>query len=244
MSFFKQIKNVINRLYIRFAILRRNRNKMRNVFFKSSTTKHSMNVSCTLKISAETDKKKNEINEELRNIVNQYINTPEKLIQYIQLQGIKVYKLRNADKILEKIGEEEGFLTPLKGFKALFLNIILKIAFKDSIDINFSTKEMFIFNLESTEIYTIARALHKYYGYKNKLPGYDYKSQKIFKKVYKKSKNHTSPFGGCTINDMYACKEAIARDLESINFTIALSVEYERSKKALEKISTDKGSSI
>ena len=35
---------------------------------------------------------------------------------------------------------------------------------------------------------------------------------------------------------MYACKEAIARDLEAIKFTIELSVEYERSKKALNKL--------
>ena len=244
MNFLNKLKNIIHKQFVKIVLWQRNKNKAGKIFFKSSTTKHSMKSSCSLKISAETEKKKNEINEELRNIVKKYINTPENLIQYIQTQGIKVYKFKNADKILALLGEEEGFLTPLKGLKAIFLNMILKIKAGKIHGFGFSTEEMFIFNLNNTEIYTIARALHKYYGYKNNLPGYDYKSQEIFKKVYKKSKNHTSPFFGCTINDMYACKEAIARDLESINFTIALSVEYERSKKALEKISKNKSTNI
>ena len=96
---------------------------------------------------------------------------------------------------------------------------------------------MFIFNVGTTEIYTIARALHKYYGFKSDLPGFDYKSQETFKKVYQNSKyKNVTPFATCTVQDMYACKEAIARDLESIRFTIDLSVEYERSKKALNKL--------
>ena len=68
------------------------------------------------------------------------------------------------------------------------------------------------------------------------MPGYDYKSQTVFKKVYNKRKSSASPFASCSIQDMYACKEAIARDIESINFTIELSVEYENAKKALKKM--------
>jgi len=216
----------------------------KDIFFKNSTSKHAMTSSCTLKLSTETEKQKKLINEELKNLIKKYINTPEKLIQYMQLKGMKVYKFRNASKILEKLGEEEGFLTPLKGIKALILNLVTGILFENKIKICFSTKEMFIFNIDNTEIYTLARALHKYYGYKKNLPGFDYKSQEVFKKVYNNSKNHSSPFDKCSIKQMYACKEAIARDLESINFTIELSVEYERSQKALCKIKDTNSANI
>ena len=103
---------------------------------------------------------------------------------------------------------------------------------------------MFIFNIDNTEIYTIARALHKYYGYKEKLPGFDYKSQEIFKKAYNSRRKSISPLDKCTIKEMYACKEALARDLESINFTIDLSVEHERSKKALDKLVNENSTNI
>ena len=234
MGFCKKIMD----LYKQFLMsqLRNPKNK-KNVFFKSSTTKHLMNSYCTLQFSAETEKKKKEINERLKVLVKKYINTPEKLIQYMKLKGYTVYKFRGADKLLAQFGEEEGFLTPLKGYKALVLNFIIGVLFEQKIKIKFKTEEMFIFNVGATEIYTIARALHKHQGYTNNLPGFDYKSQETFKKVYKISKlQNVSPFATCSINDMYACKEAIARDLEAIKFTIELSVEYERSKKALNKL--------
>ena len=217
-----------------------------NVLYNISTTKHSINAGCTLKFSAETEKKKKEINENLKELVTKYINTPEKLIKYMELKGCKVFRIRNANKLLPKIGEEEGFLTPLKGIKAVILNLIIGIMYEGKFKLNFSTKEMFIFNIGEVEIYTIARALHKYYGYKNNLPGYDYKSQEIFKRMYNKAhKGSTSPFVNMnSLKDMYACKEAIARDIESINFTIELSVEYERAKKALNKLQSANSASI
>lgn len=234
----------MNFFNIFFKLFIKKNKKADNIFFKNSTTKHSMTSSCTLKLSTETEKKKAEINEKLKVLIKKYINNPEKLLQFMQLKGMKVYKFRNANKLLSKIGEEEGFLTPLKGMKAFILNLIIGILFEEKIKIGFSTKEMFIFNIDNTEIYTIARALHKYYGYKKDLPGFDYKSQEIFKRIYNNSKTQTSPIDKCTIKDIYACKEALARDLESINFTIELSVEYERSKKALNKIIKENSASI
>lgn len=222
---------------------KKNKQATQSIYFKNSTTKFSMNSSCTLKFSTETEKKKKEINEKLKLLIKKHINSPEKLMQYMQLKGLKVYKFRNADKILKKFGEEEGFITPLKGVKALCLNLIIGLLYESKLKFGITTKEMFIFNIDSTEIYTIARALHKYYGYKHKLPGFDYQSQEIFKKVYG-NKNKGTILNTSSIRDLYACKEALARDLESINFTIELSVEYENSKKALEKIKQTDSASI
>jgi len=149
--------------------------------------------------------------------------------------GLNVYNLKNADKLLYRIREEEGFITPQKGFEALFINLITGLPLKE-FKTYFSTKPLFIFNENNAEIYTIARALYKYYGYKYNMPGYDCKSQKLFKKIYNSRHKTSAPFGGCTIEQMYACKEAIQRDLESVNFTIKLSEETTGAKSALKKI--------
>lgn len=233
MSLFEKVKKSI----INYLISQMNKKINNSISYKSSTTKHLMTSNCTLKFSAETEKIKQEINEKLKGLIKKYINSPEKLIQFMQLKGCKVYKFNNADKLLTKLGEEEGFLTPLKGYKAFIINLFIGILFDKKLKISFSTGTMFIFNSGSTEIYTIARALHKYYGYKKKLPGFDYASQEIFKKVYQNNKaGNASPFDSCSVKDMFACKEAIARDLESIKFTVQLSMEYEQSKKALAKL--------
>lgn len=206
------------------------------VVFSGSTSKHAMNANCTLSLTSKTEDKKKEINAKVKTLVNKHMDNPEQLLRHLILKGLTVYKLPKAEKILAKLGEEEGFLTPLKGFKALYLNFIIGLVLYKKPIFKFTTKEMFIFDKGSTEIYTIARAIHKYYGFKNNLPGYDYNTQEKFKKVYRLSKNSNYNFSDCTIKDFYACKEALSRDLESINFSIELSVEYERSKKALNKL--------
>lgn len=244
MKFFNKLKNNITDKYKMFLISIIKRNKKQNVYYKNSTTKHSMNESCTMELSSATKQKKAELEAEVKNIVKQYFHTPEKLIQYIKTQGNRVYKINKAEKILARFGEEEGFITPVKGFKALLLNAVISASSGEKFRFDLQTKEMFIFDTNNTEIYTIARALYKYYGYQNNLPGYDYNSQSIFKKIYNTKRHHSSPFTGCSINDMYACKEAIARDMESINFTIELSTEYENSKKAAMKIETETGANI
>ena len=213
-------------------------------FYKNGTTKHAVNSCCTLKLNSSTEKIKEQIDKEVKSIVKQNINSPENLIKYIQAQGIKVYKVRNAEKVLAQIGEEEGFLTPLKGIKAIFLNIITGLLYESKFQIQLNTNAMMIFDTKSSEIYTIARALYKYYGFKNNLPGYDYKSQEIFKKVYNQRNKMSSPLRKFAIKDMYACKEAISRDLESINFTVQISKEYENAGKTFNKIKNTNSASI
>ena len=227
MSFFNKLKNLI----------KKNNKKQSIASFNNSTTKHAMNSSCTLKLSTTTEEIKKEIHEELKTKIKKYMNTPEKLLQYIQLNGIKVYRRKNAEQVLNKIGEEEGFITPLKGIKAITLNSIIKKT------IAFNTKEMMIFDESTIDIYTVARALYKYYGFKRKLPGYDYKSQEIFKKIYSKRKNSKDIFEKCSIKEIFACKEALARDMESINFTVELSHEYQNARIALKKLK-ENGASI
>ncbi len=218
MSFLKKIKNFI----------KGKKALKTNASYQNSTTKHSMNACCTLNLSTKTEEIKKEINQELKAKIKKYINTPEKLVQYLQLKGVKIYKIKKAEKTLSRIGEEEGFIVPTKGIKAIILNALLEQKFA------LTTKAMVVFDEDKLDVYTIIRALHKFYGYERKLPGYDYKSQEVFKKIYHNRNNNS--LDNCSIKDVFACKEALARDMESIKFTVELSTEYENAKKALKKL--------
>ena len=220
------------------------RNNINQILYKNSTTKHVINASCNLKLSTQTEALKAKINAEVKAIVIKYINNPEELIKFAQNKGVKVYRIKNADKWLKKIGEEEGLLTPLKGIKALIINLAASISGDEKINVSLKSREMMIFDSAELEIYTIARALYKYYSYKNNMPGYDYKTQEIFKNIYNSAGKSSNPLSKCTIKDMYACKEAISRDLESINFTAEISREYENAKKVLKQIQLSQSATV
>ncbi len=240
MTFLDKIKNKL----INYLISKKKKSKkIDSVSYKNSTNKYSMNSSCTMALTSATEEKKQKVYDEVKKIVVDYFNTPEKLILYMKARGCIVYRIRNAEKILSYISEEEGFISPLKGYKALFLNLIISICCSKNFNLSLSTKEMVIFDDKNTEIYTVARAFFKYKGFKYNLPGYDYNSQETFKRVYGQ-RNQSSPFAACSIKDMYACKDALARDMESINFTLELSKEYEMAKKAALKVTTEDGANI
>lgn len=231
MSFWNFIKNLLNK----------ENNVQDCATFNGTTTKRAINSGCTLKLSTKTEEIKKEINEELKTKIRKYINNPEKLIQYFRLKGIDVYRVKNAEKLLSEIGEEEGFISPLRGLKALHVNLIITNA-KQLYNL-FATKEMIVFDAKEVEIYTIARALYKYYSFKRKLPGYDHMSQEIFKKIYSKKKNSKELINKLPLDKIFSCKEALARDLESINFAVELAKEYQSAKEALKKMK-DNGANI
>ena len=234
MTFYKQIKDNILKY---FAHKNKGKGNKSSKVYKNSTTKRTMNECCSLEFSSETEKINKEIKAQAKEIVKRYFKTPEKLIQYMRTIGAKVYRSKNAEKLLSKIGEEEGLITPIKGLKASYINLLINEK------LSLRTPAVFIFDVNNTEIYTIARAFYKYMCYEKKMPGYDYKSQETFKKLYNK-RHHSSPFNNCNIDDIYACKEALNRDVESINFTLELSVEYENSKKASNKLASESSINI
>jgi len=211
----------------------------------ASSSKYAMTAGCTMELSSKTAYKKEEINKKLNKLVKKYIDKPEKLIQYIQLQGMKVYKIKNAEKLLQLFGEEEGFITPIGGIKGVLLNTVLSAA-SGKFKLCFKPEAVFVFKRKNTEIYTIARALHKYYGFKNGMPGFDMHSQSVFKKIYnrRKSKCADTQLDKVSFKDIILCREALKRDIESINFTLKLSLEHAQAKKALDKIIQEKSAKI
>ena len=90
--------------------------------FSNSTSKTIISGTETVTLSAQTNQNIELVRKNVSDIMSACANNPDKLLEYIEAQGTKVYKLKNADKILKSIGEEEGLITPLKGYKALYLN--------------------------------------------------------------------------------------------------------------------------
>lgn len=216
--------------------------KVRNISYSESTSKTVMNGSCTLKLTSKTELAKAKVDMNAKNIVKQFIKTPEKLLEFVESKGTKVYKMNFADKILNLIGEQEGFVTPQQGIKALFLSLVIRLFADSEIKISLKTQELFLLRNLPVNIYIMANQFYKWYGFRMNLPGYDAKSQAKFKKLFKSVKD--IDIERLTPMDILAIKEAIARDKESIDFVLGLTKEYEGAEKALNKIKNKEGANI
>jgi len=204
------------------------------IVYKNSTSKNAIGANYSAEFNTETKKKVQKIEAEVKTIIKSYFKNPEGLIKFLNNYKINVYRIKNADKILSSIYEEEGFITPQKGIKAFLLNNLVNFSRKNPFSLMFKSKPMFIFDTQNVEIYTVARALYKYFGYREKLSGYEPRAQEVYK-ISKHRKENM--FKGFSPEDILACREAMARDMESINFTLSLSVEFDTSKHASKKIS-------
>lgn len=216
--------------------------KINNVSYAESTSKTVMTGSCTLKLTSKTELAKAKVDVNAKNIVKQYIKDPNKLLDFIESKGTKVYRVSFANKILFVIGEQEGFITPQEGIKALWLSLIIKLFVDKQMKMSFKTQELFLLRNLPVNIYIMANQFYKWYGFRMNLPGYDAKSQAKFKKLFKSIKD--VDIEKLTPMDILSIKEAIARDKESIDFVLELTKEYECANKALNKIKNKEGANI
>lgn len=216
--------------------------QMKDFSYSSSTSKTVMSGSCTLKLTSKTELAKAKVDLNAKNIVKKYIKSPDKLLEFVESKGTKVYRVHFADKILNVIGEQEGFITPQQGIKALFLSLIIKLLIDKKMKISFKTQELFLLRNLPVNIYIMANQFHKWYGFRMDLPGYDAKSQAKFKKLFNSIKD--VDIEKLTPIDILSIKEAIARDKESIDFVLGLTKEYEGAQRALDKIKNKEGANI
>lgn len=202
----------------------------------SGSKKTHMTSFANLSLTSKLEKDKEKLEARVKEVVKKNLGTPEELLTFIEKNKTKVYKIRHADKILEFAGEQEGFITPLKGFRALFLNVILerKIAFE--------TQEMFVLRDLPLNIYFMAHQFHKWYGYKMKLPGFEEVAQKNFKRIWEFENSHN--VSTLRYEEIIALKEAIARDVEAIDFVLNLAREGEGSQKAYRIMTKEGGATI
>lgn len=182
----------------------------------------------TLSIKDEKYSKDKANQEKIEKIIEKYINEPEKFFDFIKGAKTPIYKIKNANKILERIDEQEGFILPKKGKKALYLNLILnkKIAFE--------TPEMFVLRNGELNTYAFIYQFYNWYCYKMKLSGFEDDTQEKFKHIFEICE--TSKIDTLNYEEILNLKSAIKRDIEAIDFVKKMAQKFSMAKKNLEKI--------
>lgn len=201
----------------------------------NKTSKTIVSKDVTVTFNAETEKNKELVKKNVKDIVKSCNNDPSKLLAFIESKGTKVIKIDNADKILSVIKEEEGLITQLEGIEALYINIITNSGF------SFKSKPMFIMRNGQIDPYYMAHQFYKWYALKMGLPGFDFMSQKIFKISLN---SNGAVFSNLNLDEMTGLKEAIARDQEATSFALDLAKSKEGSKNVIDKIKNDGGANI
>ncbi len=203
---------------------------------QNSTSKTVMSSTATLTLTSETLKNAQLVKENVAAIVKKYGINPLELLEFIKSKGTPIYRPLNADKFLSLIGEEEGFIVEQHGTDALLLNIFTGRG------ISFKSVPMFIMREGNIDPYYFLHHFYRWYAMKYKLPGFDYKAQKLLKIFLKNSDDKR--LKNLNLDDMLALKEAIARDNEASDFVIGLAKHKDGSKQVLKKMQQDGGANI
>ena len=227
MEFFIKFIELYKKINLKFKLFKYR--KYINSTQNSNGVKNIIGKDYSVRFDSVFEERKKEIQKEIENIVKSVKNNPYKLIEYIEEHGTKVYKIKNANKILAVIDETEGFITPKKGIKALYLNFIINKTFSAAFN------ECFIMRDLAVDPYYTIHQFYNWYAFKSGFAGYEYEAQEKFKKVIY-SKNRKEDIDTLSIADILAVKEAIHRDVEAINFVINLAKNTDGTKQAFQKI--------
>jgi len=227
MNIFKKITYFL--LSIREKSLKLRLDKHLKSSSSNRTSKTVVSSNMTLTLNSETEKNKELVKRNIEELLKSYDNDPNKLLTYIKSQGTAVCKLTNADKVLWVINEEEGFITELRGFDALYLNFMTKSK------LSFKSEPLFVMREGEIDPFYMIHQFYKWYSLKHNLPGFDYVSQKHFKK-YMNSKD-TKGMENLSLDEMTGLQEAIARDREATDFAYNAAKAKEGGKQVFNKMS-------
>lgn len=185
-------------------------------------------------LDAVAESEKTKMEEELSLILKSANYNPTEVLEYIKKHETQVFYIENP-KQLYSIGENEGFLYPQKGLKALYLALLTKKEF------SFKTDAMFVLSKGEINKYYFLYHFYNWYAFKHGVCGLDAESQTLLKKFLFDSSE--DDFNKLQLNDIYKLKDAIKQDKSAIEFVIKLCKELDSSKNALEKVK-DGGASI
>lgn len=227
-------------LALQEKILAKSSKKILNVnpksVYSNSASKKAFSAAASLELNTKTDKIKSKLENNVKAILKKYDNDPKKLLEFVERSGTNVYKIPFVKQILAIIGYEEGLINSTKGFKALYLNIITSVLTGKKIELSCKTEPMFVLSNSSLNNYSIMQQFHKWYAMKLNLPGFDSSSQDNLQKFLSLSSD--AKINDLSIDDLLGLKDAIARDIESINFIVDLAKSTAGSKNALKKMVT------
>lgn len=206
--------------------LTRNLNKTLGVK-NTSKRKKFYSDGCFMSLDSIAESEKLKMEEELALILKSSNYNPVEVLEYIKKHGTQVTYIDNASS-LNSIGENEGFIYPQKGAKALYLSLLTKQGFR------FKTNEMFILTKGEINQYYFIYHFYNWYAFKHNIAGMDTESQELLKKYLFSSKEED--FAKLQLADIYKLKDAIKQDKASIEFVFKLCQQYEGAKQALEKL--------
>ena len=192
---------------------------------------------CTVDISQAEKDKRAKVDTEVRGLLKQLNNDVEKVSEYLEKHNVPIYRVKFAKKVLNKIGEEDGFISERTGLRALFINLITGQGIK------FKTGSIIVTEDEEPDIYNFIHYLHKWYAKNEGMEGFDEKSQRLLQK-FNIAGNQESLVNRLSLPQIEGLKQAIARDVQSIEFVSQYSKENAGAKKALEKMKEDGGANI
>ena len=171
---------------------------------------------------AETEK--NKIEDLIRLTLKNANYEPENLLDYIKKQGTPIYYINN-NKYLNSIGENEGFIYPQNGAKAIYISLLTDNKF------SLKTPEMFILTKGEINKYYFIYHFYNWFCFKQKIKGMDLESQNLLKKYLFNANDED--FKNIQLADIYKLKDAIKQDKYAIEFVFKLCQQYEGAKKAL-----------
>ena len=203
---------------------------------KLGYTKKTIVDGCSVDISQEIKDKREKITAEVKGIIKQLKNNPQRLCEYLENQGVEVHLIGRGERFFKRINESDGFITERKGYKALLINLAIGNGFKTK------TEPMVIFSGDELDIYKLIRAIYTWYSYKEGMSGFDEKSQRLLQLLHRK--NEDKIIARLSIPELEGLKNAVSRDIEAIDFVTQYSKENAGAKNALNKIKNDGGANI
>lgn len=182
--------------------------------------KASINSAAQLNFVSENEKLREETEKTAEKIVMNFKNDTEKALGFLKKKKVKIYRTKFAVKLLQNIGEKQGFIIPLKGFKAFYINFVFGLICEGKINISFKTPPLFVFNKNNVEPFYLAAQIYKWIALKKKMPGFEFEVQEKFKKLYNKMTE--KEINKLTADEIFAVKEALARENEAADFGLRL----------------------
>ena len=209
---------------------------IQNKILNKQTSKKSNKLvdGVSLCLNAKTNLKRENFEKEIKDILKKNNNDILKLINYIKANGTNVYKFSNAQKIMKNISQEIGFIPKTKGIKAFLISFIIKCNVKKEFEIKSELDEMIILDSKNIDTMWFIQQFYKWYAMKNNMPGYSQNAQENFNSLMLQCTD--SKIKNLSVDEIFDLKDAIARDLESINFVMEYTRQTFDSKKALKKI--------
>ena len=184
---------------------------------------------CTLDLNTMAEAEKQELEAEITNILKAYEYNPVRVLEYVKSKGTEVIYLTDAGKILNPIGENEGFIYPQTGAKALYLSLGVNRTF------SLKTEAMFVLSKGEINKYYFIYHFYNWFAFIHKIAGMDTESQELLKR-YLFSPADTREL---QLAEIFKLKDAIRQDKASIEFVLRLCRNYEGAKQALNKIKNE-----